>query len=150
MIVLALALVAGLLATLMAVRWLQHQAGTASPVVVATGDIPLGTPLEAGMLTTLSWPPSQEPAGAARDPGALIGRVTRSALTRHEPVLEGKLAAVGARGGLSAAIAPGKRAITVKVNEVMGVAGFALPGGLVDVMVHTQTDDSRTRYRTGR
>lgn len=145
MIVLALATVAGLLAAAMAAQWLHTQAGANSPVVVAVGDIPLGTPLEAGMLTTLAWPAAQEPQGAARDPGALIGRVTRTALTRHEPVLEGKLAAVGSRGGLSAAISPGKRAITVKVNEVMGVAGFALPGGLVDVMVHTQSDDTRLK-----
>lgn len=143
MIVLALATVAGLLAAAMAAQWLHTQAGANSPVVVAVGDIPLGTPLEAGMLTTMAWPAHQEPHGAARDPGALLGRVTRTALTRHEPVLEGKLAAVGSRGGLSAAISPGKRAITVKVNEVMGVAGFALPGGLVDVMVHTQSDDTR-------
>ena len=141
-IVLALSLLAGLLATVLAARWLQAQAGQTTPVVVATGDIPLGTPLEAGMLTTVSWPPGRIPDGAAQDPGALIGRVTRTTLTRHEPVLEQKMAAPGSRGGLSAVIAPGKRALTVKVNEVMGVAGFALPGSLVDVMVNANTEDS--------
>jgi pilus assembly protein CpaB len=67
----------------------------------------------------------------------LEGRVLRSNVQRGEPILEGRLAPVGTRGGLSAVIPGGKRAITVKVNEVMGVAGFALPGNHVDVMVHT-------------
>lgn len=142
-IVLALSLLAGLLASVLAARWLQAQAAHATPVVVATGDIPLGTPLDAGMLTTLPWPPGRMPEGAVQDPGALIGRVTRTTLTRHEPVLEQKMAAPGSRGGLSAVIAPGKRALTVKVNEVMGVAGFALPGSLVDVMVNASTEDTQ-------
>lgn len=142
-IVLALSLLAGLLASVLAARWLQAQASQATPVVVASGDIPLGTPLEAGMLTTLPWPPGRLPDGAVQDPGALIGRVTRTTLSRHEPVLEQKMAAPGSRGGLSAVIAPGKRALTVKVNEVMGVAGFALPGSLVDVMVNASTEDTQ-------
>lgn len=142
-LVLALALVAGLMATALAARWLLARSDQTASVVVAAADIPLGTPLEASMLTTVAWPPGRMPEGAAPDPGALLGRVTRSALTRHEPVLEGKLAAAGARGGLAAAIAPGKRALTVKVNEIMGVAGFALPGSLVDVMVHTRLDEAR-------
>ena len=142
-LLLILAVLCALLATALAARWLQAQAADHTTLVVANADIPLGTPLEASMLTTLSWPPGQLPQGAAQDPGLLVGRVTRTAVARHEPLLESKLAALGARGGLSAAIAPGRRAITVKVNEVMGVAGFALPGALVDVMVNTQVDDSR-------
>ena len=144
-IVLVLALLAGVMTTALTARWLQAQTADHSPLVVANVDVPLGTPLEAAMLTTVAWPPNARPHGAVQDPGALIGRVTRTSLSRHEPVLEAKLAAVGSRGGLSAAISPGKRAITVKVNEVVGVAGFALPGSVVDVMVHTQTDDIRNK-----
>jgi pilus assembly protein CpaB len=66
--------------------------------------------------------------------------VVKTSILRGEPVLEAKLAPVGTKGGLSAVIADGKRAITVKVNEVIGVAGFALPGNYVDVMVSTQED----------
>jgi pilus assembly protein CpaB len=56
---------------------------------------------------------------------------------RGEPLLQSKLAAVGEKGGLSSVLEPGQRAVTVKVNEIMGVAGFALPGNFVDVMVNT-------------
>jgi pilus assembly protein CpaB len=55
---------------------------------------------------------------------------------RGEPLLQSKLAAEGEKGGLSSVLAPGQRAVTVKVNEIMGVAGFALPGNFVDVMVN--------------
>ena len=140
---LGLAGLAGVLALVLAARWLRAQTADHLPVVVATADIPLGTPLEATMLRTVPWPPSAWPQGAVADPGALVGRVVRTPLSQHEPVLEAKLAALGSRGGLSAAITPGKRALTVKVNEVMGVAGFALPGSLVDVLVHTQTELDR-------
>ncbi len=134
---------AGLMALVLAAKWLRAQTADHQPLVVAGADIPLGTPLEASMLSTIHWPPHAWPEGAVTDPGALIGRVVRTPLTKNEPVLEAKLAALGSRGGLSAAITPGKRALTVKVNEVMGVAGFALPGSLVDVLVHTQTDSDR-------
>lgn len=143
LIVLALAGLAGVMATAMAARWLRTQTADHEPLVVANVEIPLGTPLDASMLTTIPWPPRAWPDGGASDPGALLGRVARTPLARHEPVLQAKLAPLGSRGGLSAAITPGKRALTVKVNEVMGVAGFALPGSLVDVMVHTQTDGER-------
>jgi pilus assembly protein CpaB len=148
-VLLSLAGMAGLVALGLAARWLKAQTADHVPLVVAHSDIALGTPLEASMLTTLAWPPSAWPEGGQTDPGALVGRVLRTPLTRHEPVLEAKLAALGSRGGLSAVITPGKRALTVKVNEVMGVAGFALPGSLVDVMVHTQTDVDRHARDSG-
>lgn len=146
---LTLAGLAGVVALVLAARWLRAQTADHLPLVVAAADIPLGTPLEASMLTTLAWPPHAWPQGAVADPGALVGRVVRTPLTRHEPILEAKLAATGSRGGLSAAITPGKRALTVKVNEVMGVAGFALPGSLVDVMVHTQLESERQMRDAG-
>jgi pilus assembly protein CpaB len=58
-------------------------------------------------------------------------------MLRGEPLLHSKLAPMGEKGGLSSVLAPGQRAVTVKVNEIMGVAGFALPGNYVDVMVNT-------------
>jgi pilus assembly protein CpaB len=67
----------------------------------------------------------------------------RSALQRGEPILESRLAPVGTKGGLSSVISEGKRAVTVKVNEVIGVAGFALPGNLVDVMVNAKDANNR-------
>jgi pilus assembly protein CpaB len=67
--------------------------------------------------------------------------VLRVSVQRDEPILESKLAPVGTKGGLSAVVAEGKRAITVRVNDVIGVAGFALPGNYVDILVNT-TDDT--------
>jgi pilus assembly protein CpaB len=59
---------------------------------------------------------------------------------RGEPILESKLAPLGATGGLSAVIAKGNRAMTVRVNDVVGVAGFALPGNYVDIVVNTEDE----------
>jgi len=83
------------------------------------------------------------PAGSFSTVEAIDARVLRTQLLRGEPVLEARLAPVGTKGGLSAVIGQGRRAITVKVNEVVGVAGFALPGNYVDVLVNTQDDRER-------
>ncbi len=66
--------------------------------------------------------------------------MVRTSLQRGEPIIDAKLAPVGTKGGLSAVINDGKRAITVRVNDVVGVAGFALPGNYVDVIVNTNED----------
>ena len=67
----------------------------------------------------------------------------KTSVTRGEPLLEGKLAPAGTKGGLSAVVAEGKRAMTVRVNDVVGVAGFALPGNYVDILVNTQDEGSQ-------
>jgi pilus assembly protein CpaB len=64
-------------------------------------------------------------------------------MLRGEPLLLSKLAPMGEKGGLSSVLAPGQRAVTVKVNEIMGVAGFALPGNYVDVMVNTPDGENQ-------
>jgi pilus assembly protein CpaB len=92
------------------------------------------------MLSLAEWPAGSVPAGAQRDLAALAGRVLKAGVQRGEPVTEARLAPAGTLGGLSALIAEGKRAITVRVNDVVGVAGFALPGNYVDVMVNGQQD----------
>jgi len=70
-------------------------------------------------------------------------RVLKVGLLRGDAVLDRKLAPAGTQGGLSAVIAEGKRAMTVRVNDVVGVAGFALPGNYVDVMVNAQQEKGR-------
>lgn len=143
-IMLLLSLVAGIAAVVLAARWLGEQAsGTSTQVVVAARDIDLGQPINASMLTVAPWPSGAVPQGAFKDVKELEGRVPRSGLLRGEAVLEAKLAPVGTKGGLSALIGEGRRAITVRVNEVIGVAGFALPGNYVDVMVHTQDEQDK-------
>ncbi|MCL4183862.1 MAG: Flp pilus assembly protein CpaB [Burkholderiaceae bacterium] len=145
LIMLLLSLVAGIAAMVLAARWLNEQslAKTEAHVVVAARDIELGQPLNASMVTLVPWPAGSVPAGSFAKAEAIDGRVVRTQLLRGEPVLEAKLAPVGTKGGLSAVIGQGRRAITVKVNEVVGVAGFALPGNYVDVLVNTQDDRER-------
>lgn len=144
-VILLLSVVAGLAAVVLAQRWLQERSNvvTGTQVVVATRDIELGQPLNASMLAAVPWPAGSVPNGAFNSVGALDGRVLRAQVLRGEPLLEAKLAPVGTKGGLSALIGEGRRAITVKVNEVVGVAGFALPGNYVDVLVNTQDDRER-------
>jgi pilus assembly protein CpaB len=96
------------------------------------------------MLRLVEWPPSSVPPGAFTDVGPLADRVVKTGVSRGEPVIEAKLAPPGSKGGLSAVVADGKRAMTVRVNDVVGVAGFALPGNYVDIMVSTQNERSRT------
>ena len=144
LVMLAIAVLLGVVAVTMASQWLGRQSDIATNrVVVAARDIELGSPLTPDMLTSVEWPSGSLPTGAINDPLLLSDRVVKVTLMRGEPILESKLAPKGTKGGLSSVIAEGKRAITVKVNEVVGVAGFALPGNHVDIMVNT--DDERER-----
>jgi pilus assembly protein CpaB len=133
--------VLGLAAMIFAAQWLGQKAALATKkVVVAAKDIQLGSPLTEDMLKAVDWPSGSMPEGATSDVKQLEARVVKTTLQRGEAILESRLAPVGTKGGLSSIISNGKRAITVKVNEVIGVAGFALPGNLVDVMVNTKDE----------
>lgn len=141
---LALSLLIGGLALTMAVRWMKERSSvTTTDIVVAAKDIQLGTQLSPDMIKVVRWPAQSKPVGAFNNPTALPGRVLNSSVVAGEPIVDAKLAVAGSMGGLSALIAPGTRAISVKVNEVMGVAGFALPGNYVDVLVHAEDDQDR-------
>ena len=145
-----LALVVALGATLVALRWIHAQAAPASSkVAVANADLPLGTRLAPGMISLVDWPAHALPPGATGDAARLEARVTRHAIGRGEPLLDSKLAPEGTLGGLSAALGDGKRAMTVRVNDVVGVAGFALPGNFVDVLVNTQGEPLRNATMQG-
>lgn len=140
-LMLLIALVAGVAAVVSASRWLvQQSSSSVRQVVVAAADLNLGQPLNGSQLRMVSWPSGSVPPGAFEDVKALEGRVVRTSLQRGEPVLDAKLAPIGTKGGLSAVINDGKRAITVRVNDVVGVAGFALPGNHVDVIVNTNEE----------
>lgn len=139
-----LALLIGLTAAVYAAGWASRQGNIASnKVVVATVDIELGSKILPQMLATTDWPAGSIPPGAFKDIKELQDRVVKVGVTRGDAVLEGKLAPAGTKGGLSAVIAEGKRAMTVRVNDVVGVAGFALPGNYVDVMVNAQQDKGK-------
>lgn len=141
LVMLGAAILAGLVAVILASQWLTRQAQLGMRKVVVLGaDVQLGSRLGPQVLQVVDWPTSSVPAGAFDDPKALEGRVVKTSLQRGEAVLESKLAPVGTKGGLSAVVSEGKRAITVRVNDVIGVAGFALPGNYVDILVNTQTE----------
>ena len=143
LLMMAVAVLLGLGAVMLASRWLLRQGtGTGHRVVVASTDVNLGQRLAPEMLKLVDWPGDNLPRGALRDPLKLSGRVLKTSVLRDEPLTEAKLAPAGTLGGLSALIAEGKRAITVRVNDVVGVAGFALPGNFVDIIVYTQADGS--------
>lgn len=136
--VLLLALTLGLSAAVYAASWLKQQGATATlQVIVAKRDLQMGTKLMPDMLETIQWPK----AAAIKDPltqlDDALDRVIHMPVLRGEPLLRSKLAPAGEKGGLSAVLSDGQRAVTVKVNEIVGVAGFALPGNYVDVMVNT-------------
>ena len=141
LIVMTVAVLFGFAAVVFASRWLLKQPGGSSGrIVVAATDISLGQRLAPEMFKLADWPADSVPKGAFTDPQKLSGRVLRTNLLMGEPVSEVKLAPAGTLGGLSALITEGKRAITVRVNDVIGVAGFALPGNYVDIIVSTQKD----------
>lgn len=143
-LVLAVAILSGLAAVLLASRWLTQQSNNGvAHVVVANTDISLGQRLTPELFKLVDWPASSTPPGAFTDISLLDGRVVKTSLMRGEPVFEGKLAPIGTKGGLSAVIGEGRRAITVRVNDVIGVAGFALPGNFVDIIVNTQREGER-------
>ncbi|KLU23518.1 pilus assembly protein CpaB [Caballeronia mineralivorans PML1(12)] len=138
-VMLGMALLAGVAAVGFASRWLlQTSSSAVTPVAVAAADVSLGQPLSPNLVRMVNWPTGSIPPGTFKDTKALEGRVVRTSLERGELVVESKLAPQGTKGGLSAVIGEGKRAITVRVNDVVGVAGFALPGNYVDVIVNTQ------------
>lgn len=143
MLMMAVAIFAGLAAVFFASRWLLVKSTTGNKVVVATADVNLGQPLNGQLIRLVDWPASSIPPGSFTELKELDGRVLRTSISRGEPVMESKLAPVGTRGGLSAVIGEGKRAITVRVNDVIGVAGFALPGNYVDIIVGTQKDGAK-------
>lgn len=137
------AVLVGLFAVLMASQWLNKQTSVeATRIVVATTDVNPGTRLTAEVLKLVEWPSGSLPVGSFTDLQQLDGRVLKTDLARGEAVLEVKLAPVGTQGGLSAVVAEGKRAMTVRVNDVVGVAGFALPGNYVDILVSTQGESA--------
>lgn len=105
-------------------------------VVVAKVEIPMGSRIIAEQLMVAQFPTNVTPQGAiAKIDEQLIGRVAVATIAPRDPITEAKLAPIGAMGGLSSVIPEGYRAMTVKVDDVVGISGFIMPGALVDVVV---------------
>jgi pilus assembly protein CpaB len=119
------------------------------PVVLASADLSLGDSITAEQLRVAKFPKGEAPEGAFANPSDVVGRAVISAIVRNEPILPGKLAPKEAGQGLPPSIPPGLRAVSVRVNEVIGVAGYVLPGAHVDVLATAsptqQVQDTTTK-----
>lgn len=110
-------------------------AGELVQVAVAVRDLPVGHLLAAEDVRMVEWPARVVPEGFSRSPAEVVGRGLLSNVAMNEPFLPSKLASSEAGGGLSILIPEGKRAMAVRVDDVVGVAGFVVPGTRVDVVV---------------
>ncbi|HEV8523711.1 MAG TPA: Flp pilus assembly protein CpaB [Terriglobales bacterium] len=119
-------------------------ATTTAPVVVADTDLALGRQIQATDVRIAQLPVSEVPVGAFRSKSEVIGRGVLTSMAKSEPVLASKLAETAAGGGLPPRIPHGMRAVSVKVNEVVAVAGYVKAGTRVDVLLTgspTRNDD---------
>jgi pilus assembly protein CpaB len=156
-IMIAVAAVFGLLAVFVAQSWLNSQAearlksmeaqkvkpAATSTLVVASRALRFGNELAASSLREMQWPADAIPQGGFRSIQDVLSqgkRVVLTAIEANEPVLSSKITGQGQRATLSAVIAEGRKAMTIRVNDVDGVAGFVLPGDRVDVMLSRQID----------
>lgn len=137
--VLAFAFVVASVASLMLYRVLNRPqttkaAAATTQIVLASRDLEVGAVLKEQDVTLADWPGSP-PVGASNKPQDIIGRGVITPIYAKEPVIDSRLAPKGAGGGLASLIPPGMRAVAVRVNEVVGVAGFVTPGMRVDVLI---------------
>jgi pilus assembly protein CpaB len=115
-----------------------------SAVIVAASDLQLGAALRQEDLRAIQWPSEAVPAGAFGKPEDLIGRGLIQSVATNEPFLPSKLAAREAGAGLPPVIPEGQRALSVRVNDVVGVAGYVLPGTRVDVVATVNPTQQQT------
>ena len=134
------AIVLGIFASVFVYRQFQ-QASAPRPVVamqrivVAAEPLKLGTRLDASNVRTIPWPQGQPVAGMFTRVDDVVNRAVITSVAENEPILDSKLASLQSGAGLAATIPEGMRAMSVAVNDVVGVAGFVTPGTMVDVLV---------------
>jgi pilus assembly protein CpaB len=162
-VMIGFAVLFGLVAVFITQSWLNGQAEmmrarnlqtnqTQKPVetqtiVVASKPLRFGAELNNSSLREIAWPGDAVPAGAFTKISDLMSNGRRLVLTAievNEPILSSKITGPGQRATLSAVIADGMRAVTIRVNDVDGVAGFVLPGDRVDVALTRQADKNNT------
>jgi pilus assembly protein CpaB len=147
--ILVVAVVLGGLAAFLARSWLQSQstrpdAQKTVSILVANDTLAFGSPIGAKDVREIAWPAQSSPEGAFTNFAELTKngrRITLSPFVRDEPIIASKVSAPDQRASLSTVIEKGKRAVTVAVDDVRGVAGFIFPGDFVDVAL-TRTDNS--------
>jgi pilus assembly protein CpaB len=112
-------------------------------VMIAAGDISPGTALNGQLIKSVSWPLKMIPPKSASSPREILNRVAKVPIPQGNPILFSMLAPEGTAAGLSGILPEGMRALTVKVDEVAGVAGFIHPGDHVDVLVDLPIQDAK-------
>ncbi len=118
------------------------------PVVVAAADLQLGAELKADDLKVVQFPSGQTPQGAFAKTSDVVGRGLIVPVVKNEPILAAKLASKEAGSGLPPVIPEGMRAVSVRVDEVVGVAGYVLPGNRVDVLATANPGEQRSDTTT--
>jgi pilus assembly protein CpaB len=142
LVILAVAIILGGIAAVLARNWLANHAGSTQArvgtIVVAGAPLVFGAQLTAENTIEIPWSTAALPEGAFATKENLLKdgrRMTLALIARNEPILVSKITAPNQAATLSSMLAPGKRAVTVRVDDVRGVAGFIQPGDLVDVVL---------------
>jgi pilus assembly protein CpaB len=142
---LSVALVAAVGAALLLTRYMDARVAAVrvptTKIVVAKVDVPVATPIQLEWVEAVDWPASARPNGAVSDPKLVVGQVALVPISRGEAVLPAKLVVAGARSGLATLVPEGMRGVAVKVDDVIGVAGFVHPGDRVDVIATMKAHD---------
>lgn len=159
LVMMACAVLFGLLAVFVAQAWLNHQnelrmramdvqkpALPTRTVVVANAALRFGNALSPGSLREVAWPEGGVPAGTFASINELLSgkRIVLASIEPSEPILASKITGPGQKATLSAIIRDGMKAVTIRVNDVDGVAGFVLPGDHVDVLVTRQPEKNNS------
>src|SRR5262245_42259745 len=151
-IILVVAILMGGVAAYLARSWLHAQMGTAAAlqpaghIVIAAEPLAYGAVVTAESVNEIPWYTNTLPEGAFATKDDLLGggrRIVLSPLNRGEPVLRSKVTGPGQRASLATQLEEGTRAVTVQVDDVRGVAGFVLPGHLVDIIMIADDVSSR-------
>jgi len=148
----SIALLLGLGAAWMANGWIQArlqpvEASTGTQVVVAALEVPFGAKIEASHIRLTEWPVGSLPEGAIMDLAEVEQKIAKQAFLPGEIILRERIAEHLSGSTLSAIVEPNMRAITVRVNDVIGVAGFLLPGNHIDVLA-SRKEGRRVTTRT--
>lgn len=148
-IVMALALLSGLAAAWLALNYLRQPESpirtvevSETEVVVAARDLSLGTVLTAEDVKLVGWPGGLLPEGYSSSVEEVLGRGVITRVVLNEPLISSKIAVKEAGGGLPIVIPEGMRGVSVRVDDVISIAGFVMPGTRVDVLVTLDQADN--------
>lgn len=153
LIILTLALVSALVAGFAAVRYSAQQPAqatmrseAATQVVVAARDLPVGHFLTDADVQTIAWPAQAVPANYISQPSVAVGRGLIAPVRTNAPIIGTDLAERGSGGGMPIIFPEGMRAVSVRVDDVISVAGYAIPGTRVDVMLTMRLPNSEQTF----